>query len=411
MKIYRKLILGLTSIAMTAICLVSTTYAWFEVSKTATVSKFDFDVTGGLGFLVSVDGSNFSSSLSTSQIQKAIVAGYDASYTLEDNELYLNGSKVSDAEIAKILNKNILLYPVTSADGKNITNLSGTSVSSSGGKYIKFDMYFKATSADEDEGLKYGIYLCGDEVISGGRNEGQIVTTETTENTVKGTYIKSEKQRIELFDTMTFYNKVTGKVETRSEEDSDSINVYTSNALRFSAVESQSISYEDVTVDGDTKKEWVTTDTIDDNDVMLYELTSDDLSNDVYNLGSYASDYSEIHQEAYNEGDTVTDLEALAFDSRLNAMYNYYNNIRPYAKLTQILVKYDNTDIRFNTLGYDDIKGTNAKKHLITTVSSGQKMKKVTFRFWLEGWDADCFDGLANSINVHLLFNSTTEVE
>ena len=108
MKIYRKLILGLTSIAMTAICLVSTTYAWFEVSKTATVSKFDFDVTGGLGFLVSVDGSNFSSSLSTSQIQKAIVAGYDASYTLEDNELYLNGSKVSDAEIAKILNKNIL---------------------------------------------------------------------------------------------------------------------------------------------------------------------------------------------------------------------------------------------------------------------------------------------------------------
>jgi hypothetical protein len=40
------------------------------------------------------------------------------------------------------------------------------------------------------------------------------------------------------------------------------------------------------------------------------------------------------------------------------------------------------------------------------TVKSGTDITKVTFRFWLEGWDADCFDGLTKSINVNLTFTS-----
>jgi hypothetical protein len=108
----------------------------------------------------------------------------------------------------------------------------------------------------------------------------------------------------------------------------------------------------------------------------------------------------------FADGDEVTELEK-AYCANINAMYTYYNNIKKNAKLTEKLIDYNEDDVRLNTLKYADITNGNGNKHVITTVESGGAVKQVTCRFWLEGWDADCFDGLSSSINVHLLFNST----
>jgi len=42
----------------------------------------------------------------------------------------------------------------------------------------------------------------------------------------------------------------------------------------------------------------------------------------------------------------------------------------------------------------------------MTQVSSTSGVKQIKFRIWMEGYDADCFDGLTESVSVHLLFNS-----
>jgi hypothetical protein len=78
-------------------------------------------------------------------------------------------------------------------------------------------------------------------------------------------------------------------------------------------------------------------------------------------------------------------------------MYTYYNRLRTRAPLTTRLPGYESLPTTIKSLANQD---------KITTLSSGEDAKKITFRFWLEGWDADCFDGLSKSINVGLSFGS-----
>jgi hypothetical protein len=143
---------------------------------------------------------------------------------------------------------------------------------------------------------------------------------------------------------------------------------------------------------------------------LIYELNQEGTENiagedvEVTNLGSFATTYE--NSKVFADGDEVTELEK-AYCANINAMYTYYNNIKKNAKLTEKLIDYNEDDVRLNTLKYADITNGNGNTHVITTVESGGAVKQVTCRFWLEGWDADCFDGLSSSINVHLLFNST----
>jgi hypothetical protein len=88
-------------------------------------------------------------------------------------------------------------------------------------------------------------------------------------------------------------------------------------------------------------------------------------------------------------------------------MFVYYNSVKESDPLTDLLP---------NT--HPDTITDLSTKQIVTTVESGQ-ITKVLLKFWIEGWDADCFDGLpgtideetgkainSNPINVQLLFNS-----
>ena len=63
MKFFRKIVIGVSTIAFTALALTSTTYAWFKINSRASVTGINFKLTGGLGFYVSVDGVNYSNDL------------------------------------------------------------------------------------------------------------------------------------------------------------------------------------------------------------------------------------------------------------------------------------------------------------------------------------------------------------
>ena len=69
------------------------------------------------------------------------------------------------------------------------------------------------------------------------------------------------------------------------------------------------------------------------------------------------------------------------------------------------------TSICQKTIKASDLKkdgnGNYPNNKIITTLSTDAKSStKLTFRIWLEGWDADCFDGIAGSIQSILSFVS-----
>ena len=93
--------------------------------------------------------------------------------------------------------------------------------------------------------------------------------------------------------------------------------------------------------------------------------------------------------------------------------YSYYNG-NPFNPLTPI-VNFKNgyavqpykwqVILAQGLYGKDD-NGNFTYNKRITTLSSGEDGKPITFRIWLEGWDADCFDGLGGTIQSQLSFSS-----
>ena len=78
-------------------------------------------------------------------------------------------------------------------------------------------------------------------------------------------------------------------------------------------------------------------------------------------------------------------------------MFTYYRNLKNFD-----VVGFEPLTFEDRLRSYRDL----SKAPLITTVETGGDAKLVTFRFWIEGWDADCFDGLKDSVNVSLTFTS-----
>ena len=348
--IRRKIVISFVTIVMLITVFTTSTYAWLVTTKQVSVNNFQFNAHGGEGFLVSVDGENFHNDLTTEQMMMAIVKGYDKNrYTIENNTLYdTSGERreMSYADMENILSNNILLYPVTSNDGVNFTNLVNNTIDSTSGQFLELDIYFKATSADSNDNFTYDIYVCGEDII---QENGKAISKTTIES--------QDVDVISLIDYMTLYDGTEEGLLAGPDKDKKTVDVYTSNAIRYSIE-----------------------DTTNEAPAIIYEPTNE------YDLGSYATDYSGNDAE----------LNRL-YNSKYNAMYTYYNNIRENAQLGNKLLAYADKPETVRELTEDTI---------ITRVSAGSGINKLTFRFWLEGWDADCFDGLSKSINVKLLFNS-----
>jgi hypothetical protein len=70
--IYRKIILGILSVAFSLVTLTTTTFAWFTLTTRTTVDNFDFSVTLGTELEISLDGKNFTTEISSSALKEAI---------------------------------------------------------------------------------------------------------------------------------------------------------------------------------------------------------------------------------------------------------------------------------------------------------------------------------------------------
>lgn len=441
----RKLILGLSAIGMLSLTLSTSTYAWFKLNATAKVENFDFEVIGGKGFMVSIDGGTYTNDLKTEQIEKAIAVAYgsgkyelgyetdDDGKIVESNVLYeisydsnneLRKTKVQDIDATlNSVMRDIELLPTTTTNGRKFTDLYNAGVSTSSGRFVEFSVYFKSTSNKESDNLKYDIYLDG---YGGLDNDGNKILP------TKFTSVITPVQLMAGMNTFEYVSDGTNVVrQLKNYAAGEKINVYSSNAARISTTVSNKIKVDsryELTLNNTfigNKEYFLKNDDgtyslaqveageeiplntyyefhnesyvyeADDDSTLIYEIN--DTENANTDLGSYASDYNEVDSEHTNE--------YYLYSSKCNAMYTYYNNLRRSSQISPLV--YDELPKTIKSLPTKSSDNIDSSEYdAITTVASGEDAKKITFRIWLEGWDADCFDGLANSIDVRLSFAS-----
>lgn len=422
MKFIRKTIIGLSTIAFTAVALTSTTYAWFKINSRATVSGFNITAHSGQGFMVSIDDVNYSNDLTAEQLEMAMLAGYKSDeykirYNRETNvtsvykksgevqkedlnepdglawEKYDDGTYITDENGDKmpimesvyddklsrddVLDKlrEIQLLPVTSRDGRKITDLWNSEQSSSTGKYVNFQVYFRTTSTKAEDNFTYDIYLNGEEKTS---DDNQIISPTKMTSEVTTVPLNAGMRAIQNTGTLENPN-----YSVRDLVRFDNIDVYSSNAFRFSITDENALA---------TEGDLYTTN--------IYELN--DYDNSIKDLGSYATNYSSDYCDL--NGLTYSDELFYKYSHTCNAMYTYYNNLRPSAQLTA--KDYLSFPTTISDLVSKDDNGSYIYNKKITTLSSGEDGKLITFKIWLEGWDADCFDGLKKSVDLALSFSS-----
>lgn len=495
MKHNRKLLISIMSLMFLAVTFTSTTYAWFKLNGSASVG-FDFKVTSGLGFQISIDNYNYKQTLTLDDIKLSYYHSlYPETYYVLDSssnttKLYQDKHQVSSDDIEKAFNQ-VALYPVTSSNGYKLTDLYQTEIKKERKRYLEFDVYFKTTnneysivsvSEDEFNSNKSNYYI---EATSFNKVNDVIDYSNYYEYDLNnGTYIKASA------DTKTFYEYVSPEFIKEdvydymkvyyTKEDilyndlsysiytlCDNLTSFDSNTLYYtmnSYVSASNYSYDEDQI------YYIKNESFNNQTYDIYLFTSDDnygtdISSNVKNIeikskarddiknalarldkssrynttnntiSTYSSDASRLSITRTNicssyitsnnyldklytakiyELSKETNLGTYASSANYldNISYLYYNSLRPNSNLSNYLTNF----IIPTTYNIDDIKATKVSSNgrtlyevsstnpKLTTVNSSSLKTKLTIRFWIDGWDADCFDGLSESINVRLAF-------
>lgn len=348
--IKRKLILLAVSIVTLVVSIVSFTFAWLSINTMAVVTNIKVEAYQGEGLNASIDGVHFSSNISQADMMKAIVVKYQGLHFNELGEIVdenNNRIDLSEKDIEEAFG-NIKLNPVTSLDGKEFYQSKYLSVKSNVrlGTYFQFDLYFKSL----DDGLTR-VFL-NTSNYNFDENSKRIKKTQITSPVVKSTdQVDSTNYLITDFQT----RDELGNLKNVSKGTVD-FEVYAKDAMRFSIQ------------DGEKSK--------------IYELSE--------GLGSYSTSLdSSKYKEMY--------LEASSIDSSKSASFTYVKN--------QKKGEYTPLDIELMPETFKEINSI--ESGVVTTMISQNQIKKVLFTFWLEGFDADCFDEIISStINVSLSFTT-----
>lgn len=361
--ISRKLFLSVFTLLLTVATLGSITFAWMSLNSEAWVEGMQFQATGGDGFLISVDNTIYKTNLSKADIVKSIVKNYsNDQYEFDDYGNLVDRNKQVISDYDAILEKNIKLYPCTSYGSANqflLTKLSGEAVNPSDGQYIQFDIFFKPTSEMK---RSIDIYLNGE--------EDRMLIQKGIEYKIPQTKITTDKlDEIKLPSSLTTYQIDVSNPDYGQAlfmESGETLTVRSSNALRLGFKSEQ------------------------DDQATIVELS------DEYDLGSYSTnikDYTDKSSSMYQEDM----LYQVKYDATKNAMFTFYNGLK-----NNSLSAIDYLKIPVTVTSLLNDQGKNRVK--VCSLGAEGNEVKVTFKLWLEGWDADSIEGIAEKILVQLAF-------
>lgn len=173
---------AILSILVLVTC-VTSTYAWYAMTRTNNIEDFNFDIKGGNSLAISTNGIDFKDSLTSIDVKKAILQkrGIDA-------------SGLSDDRVNSLL--NIVLDPVTPKDytslDKGFQYVDNKDASDY--KYISFDIYLASNNDNKEEATAVRFstinpVIADDKFVS---FEG----TRVNDETVLGTISKGVKMNV-----------------------------------------------------------------------------------------------------------------------------------------------------------------------------------------------------------------------
>ena len=357
-SITRKLILSVASLATTAICLTSTTYAWFAKNANAWTEDFLVKIHTFEGLQISVDGENFFDSIDREQLLRAMAL---QRYNLEND----NPKTYSELTALEVTNYGqTVLAPVSPDSNFNfygfgtvdnviedieVFNVNGlyTPINLTEAKksksYAKFDLYFRAIPSSSEPKDSYKLTFVDE--------------TYATEKEVLMSYVEADDSTVELFNGLNIPvikdTRIDPLVTLGVYKSGDEISINPKNAMRIG-------------VRG-----------LDD---FIYEINE-----------GYGS-------SAYNNYPT-TEADFDLHDPNQSPMVTYFNNTH---RKGNLYVK-DYTDYT------ETIKDFNGQE-VLGRFTKGQDGKyndvKITVYLWLDGYDADYLEGV-NTDSVHFYLNFT----
>lgn len=396
-SLIRKLISSIVAALFLVLTTVSATYAWFVTNTEAWVYDIGLDVTSGTGIYLSINGTGGKTTLTELDLMKAIIA--KCGDNAENSEYYHIDSSsnlirsvtdggagviLTDDEIKEVFDK-IKMAPVTTLDGENFTEgyVDGNEsiVNVTDGKYVQFDLYFTSNYSGSDDNHTVDVYFYDNNNSQAeveGLNPTQITSDEkvSTAQTVSDTTSQSYANQYRLLTGLTTYSKTGDRAGSALNYASGSSGLVlkTADCVRFST---KTIDYN--TSDTDAG--------VVNYNTKIYEPN--------LGLGSYATD---LDSEKYKDLGTEYYLKACSFDATKNAAFTYTNNMRGKGS-TEPYLSYNDLPTIYNDF-------SNEESALVCQIK-GQSATRVTFTIWLEGWDADCFDGIIGDyLNVTLSFTS-----
>lgn len=372
----RKLVLLVCSLIFQLITIVSVSYAFITNNLQAYVTGIEINVELTSGIAVSSNGQTFSSNLTQQQIKEAIVVkylgySYSSDGTIVDKSLNRVEDFTQDVVDSKFA--EIVLKPVTTNDAKTFyidkNNYKGSimyrTCDVEDGRFISFDLYFKALDNEVNVFYSASNYNYDE---SGNRVKKFSINGDTITSSLDETSNAYLKNNLITMDSQGNAVTINGG--------STELTFNPSDAMRFSSYVEK---YE-----SSTSEEGIVTYT---DTLKIYELN--------YGLGSYATTLDSSYYDTKY-------LDASRYDAAKNAQQTYRLYSSDYTES-----KYRVNTPNYNLLpytykGFDTYESAN-----LLTLDAKDDVKKATFTFWIEGWDADCFDGLiSNNVSINMAFTT-----
>lgn len=132
---------------------VTSTYAWYAMTYNNDIDEFDFTIGGTNSVLISADGKNFATSLSSYQIKQSIISkrGID-----------IEG--LSESDLDKYMSE-IKLDTITPIDYTNLSlGFENITTNSTSKNYLSFDLYLTSDYVDTT-GYGQAIYFTSNDII------------------------------------------------------------------------------------------------------------------------------------------------------------------------------------------------------------------------------------------------------
>lgn len=355
-KLTRKFILSVSSLALTAICLSSTTYAWFAKNANAWTEDYEIKLHTDEGLKISVDGIHWYDSISRDQLSNAIALyryntiNSNAKITYEEltPTIVANYSTTSLAPVSPDDDFDFYGFDpnkeyIPSNGLYELDNLTEAKVL---GNYVCFDLYFQAIPSSNDAKSKYNLVFA-DEALAEGFGVSKIEAENSTITLANQLNIPESKDIRFNPETIGLYKS------------GETITINPANAMRMAVTGTK--------------------------DPIIYEINND-------GYGSYA--LKDIPDGAID--DSIKDL----YDASKNPMYTYFNNTH----------NQGNLDIPYYAEKYlkteKDFDGLKNLGEFVRDSEGNYNDVKITVYIWLEGYDADYLEGV-NTESVHFFLNFT----